>query len=316
MADSEITSSFPTYLRRRLLTSSLTLLGVVTIVFALVHLLPGDPAETMLARAGAGPEAVASLRVELGLDRPLPAQYLAWLAGLARGDLGQSLFNGRPVAALIAEQFPHTAALALAAFAWAVMLGLVLGGASAYRPGTWLDRIAMALAVGGVAVPVFWSGLLLIWLFSVRLGWLPPAGADDWRGLVMPTMVLGYASAGSIARLTRASLGEILRQPYITTAHAKGLTRRQVLLRHAARNAAIPVLTVAGLQLGFLLGGTVVTETLFSRPGLGKLLVDAIVWRDLPVVQGVALVVAGIYVVVNLLVDVAAGWLNPRVGWE
>ncbi len=316
MSHSEPTNSFPTYLRRRLLTGSLTLLGVVTVVFALVHLLPGDPAETMLARAGAGPEAVASLRVELGLDRPLPAQYLAWLASLARGDLGKSLFNGRPVAALIAEQFPYTAALALAAFAWAVLLGVALGGASAYRPGSWLDRIAMALAVGGVAVPVFWSGLLLIWLFSVRLGWLPPAGADDWRGLVMPAMVLGYASAGPLARLTRASLGEILRQPYITTAHAKGLTRRQVLLRHAARNAAIPVLTIAGLQLGFLLGGTVVTETLFSRPGLGKLLVDAIVWRDLPVVQGVALVVAGIYVVVNLVVDVAAGWLNPRVGWE
>ncbi len=316
MSDFTSANSFPAYLRRRLLTGSLTLLGVVTVIFALVHLLPGDPAETMLARAGAAPEAVTALRAELGLDRPLPAQYLAWLAHLAHGDLGKSLFNGRPVAALIAEQFPHTAALALAAFAWAVALGLILGSVAAYWPGSWLDRSAMALAVGGVAVPVFWSGLLLIWLFSVRLGWLPPAGAEDWRGLVMPAVVLGYASAGPIARLTRASLGKVLSEPYITTAHAKGLTRRQVLLRHAARNAAIPVLTVAGLQLGFLLGGTVVTETLFSRPGLGKLLVDAILWRDLPVVQGVALVVAGIYVLVNLVVDLAAGWLNPRVGWE
>lgn len=316
MSDFTSANSFPAYLRRRLLTGSLTLLGVVTVIFALVHLLPGDPAETMLARAGAAPEAVTALRAELGLDRPLPAQYLAWLAHLAHGDLGKSLFNGRPVAALIAEQFPHTAALALAAFTWAVALGLILGSLAAYWPGSWLDRSAMALAVGGVAVPVFWSGLLLIWLFSVRLGWLPPAGAEGWRGLVMPAAVLGYASAGPLARLTRASLGEILRQPYITAAHAKGLTRRQVLLRHAARNAAIPVLTVAGLQLGFLLGGTVVTETLFSRPGLGKLLVDAILWRDLPVVQGVALVVAGIYVLVNLVVDLAAGWLNPRVGWE
>lgn len=316
MSDFTSANSFPAYLRRRLLTGSLTLLGVVTVIFALVHLLPGDPAETMLARAGAAPEAVTALRAELGLDRPLPAQYLAWLAHLAHGDLGKSLFNGRPVAALIAEQFPHTAALALAAFTWAVALGLILGSLAAYWPGSWLDRSAMALAVGGVAVPVFWSGLLLIWLFSVRLGWLPPAGAEGWRGLVMPAAVLGYASAGPLARVTRASLGEILRQPYITAAHAKGLTRRQVLLRHAARNAAIPVLTVAGLQLGFLLGGTVVTETLFSRPGLGKLLVDAILWRDLPVVQGVALVVAGIYVLVNLVVDLAAGWLNPRVGWE
>jgi glutathione transport system permease protein len=309
-------STFPAYLRRRLFTGLLTLLGVATIVFALVHLLPGDPAATMLARAGASPEAVASLRAELGLDRPLPQQYVNWLAGVARGDLGQSLFNGRPVAALIREQARYTLALALAAFTWAVALGLTLGILAATHPHGLLDRLAMVVAVGGIAVPVFWSGLLLIWLFSVRLGWLPSGGGEDASALVLPAFVLGCASAGPIARLTRASLIDIQRQPYILAARAKGLGRWRILLVHAGRNAIVPVLTITGLQLGFLLGGAVVTETLFNRPGLGKLLVDAILWRDLPLVQGVTLVVAGTYVVVNLLVDLAAGWLDPRVGWQ
>ena len=316
LSDGPPNASFPAYLRRRLLTGGLTILGVITVVFALVHLLPGDPAETMLARSGASPEAIAALRLELGLDHPLPAQYAGWLAHLARGDLGRSLFNNRPVRDLIAEQFPYTLTLALVAFTWAVLLGVSLGVASALRPGSWLDRLASGLAVGGVAVPVFWSGLLLLWLFSVRLRWLPPAGAQGWRSLIMPALVLGYASAGPIARLTRASLLEVLRQPYITAARARGLNRWGILGRHAARNAAIPIVTIAGLQLGFLLGGAVVTETLFSRPGLGKLMVDAILWRDLPVVQGVALVIALIYVVVNLGVDLLAGWLNPQAGWE
>lgn len=311
----EIPVTFAAYLRRRLLTASLTLLGVATAAFAMIHLLPGDPAETMLARAGASPEAVAALRATLGLDRPLPVQYAGWLMDLARGQLGASLLNGRPVAALIAEQFPHTLTLAAAAFSWALLLGMALGVVGARWPGSWADRLATLAAVGGVAVPVFWSGLLLIWLFSVRLGWLPPAGAQGARAIVMPALVLGYTSAGPVARLTRASLLEVLAQPYITAARAKGLSQPQVLLRHAAANAAIPVLTIAGLQLGFLLGGTVVTETVFSRPGLGRLLVDAILWRDLPVVQGVTLTIAGAYVLVNLAVDLLAGWLNPARGW-
>ncbi len=305
-----------TFLRRRLLTGTLTLWAVVTLIFALVHLLPGDPAETMLARAGASPDAVAALRAELGLDRPLTTQYATWLANLLRGELGMSLFNGRPVAALVREQAAHTFALAGAAFAWALVLGLGLGLAAGSRPGSARDRLASALAVTGVAVPVFWSGLLLIWLFSVRLGWLPSGGADGWRNLVLPAFVLGFASAGPIARLTRASLIDILDEPYILAARARGVPSRRVLLRHVARNAVVPVLTVAGLQLGFLLGGTVVTETLFNRPGLGKLLVDAILWRDLPLVQGVALVVALTYVLANLAVDLAAGWLDPRAGWQ
>jgi peptide/nickel transport system permease protein len=304
------------YVGRRILTGALTLFGVATVVFALVRLLPGDPAETMLAQSGAPPEAVAALRAELGLDRPLVDQYVRWLDALAQGNLGRSLFYNRPVAQLIGEQFPSTLELALAAFAVAIGLGIPLGVVAALRRNSWVDRMAMTTAVVGVAVPVFWSGLLLIWLFSVRLGWLPPAGAGSWRALVMPALVLGFATAGPLARLTRATLLDVLGQPYITVARAKGLTERGVLLRHAARNALIPLLTIAAVQLGFLLAGTVVTETLFGRPGLGRLLVDAILQRDLPVIQGVALVIAGIYVLANLVVDLSAGWINPQVGWQ
>lgn len=300
-------------LRRRLLVAFLTVLGVGTVVFALVRLLPGDPAETMLARAGAGPAAIAALRVELGLDRPLLVQYGDWLGHAARGDLGRSLLNNRPVAELIGEQWRSTAILAAVAFAWAALLGVALGVLSAAYPHRWPDRLATVLAVGGVAVPVYWSGLLLIWLLSVKLSWLPPpTGAPS--SALLPGLVLGYAAAGPIARLTRAGLLEILSQPYITAAYAKGLNARQVLWRHAARNAAGPVLTIAGLQLGFLLGGAVVTESVFNRPGLGRLLVDAILWRDLPLVQGVALVLALTYVGINFLVDLLAAVVDPRTG--
>lgn len=308
--------SFVVFLRRRLLTGALTLLAVATVIFALVHLLPGDPAETMLARAGAGPQAVAALRAELGLDRPLVVQYADWLTHAVRGELGHSLLNSRPVADLIREQWSYTAALAAAAFVLALLVGVGLGAVAAAHSGTWVDRAAMALAVTGVAVPVFWSGLVLIWVFSVWLPWLPSAGARGGASLILPAVTLGWATAGPIARLTRARLSEILRQPYITAGRARGLSERRILWKHAARNAAGAVLTIAALQLGFLLGGAVVTETLFNRPGLGRLLVDAILWRDLPLVQGVALVVAGGYVLVNLTVDIAAGWLNPRAGWR
>jgi ABC-type dipeptide/oligopeptide/nickel transport system permease component len=302
-------------LRRRLVVAILTLLGVATVVFAMVRLLPGDPAETMLARAGAGPEAVAGLRAELGLDRPIPAQYVEWLGQVARGNLGRSLLNNRPVSELIAEQWRSTAILALVAFAWAILTGVPLGVIAARHHGRWPDRFATTFAVIGVAVPVFWSGLLLIYLLSYGLGWLPPPAGTPASAL-LPGAVLGFAAAGPIARVTRASLLDVLAQPYITAARARGLTWRAVLLRHAARNAAVPVLTVAGLQLGFLLGGAVVTESVFNRPGLGRLLVDGILWRDLPLVQGVALALAATYVIINLLVDLLSGWLDPRQGWR
>jgi len=304
------------YLGRRCLTAFMTLLGIATVVFAVVRLLPGDPAQVMLARSGASPLAVAALRSELGLDRPLAVQYLDWLTALARGDLGRSLFNGRAVVDLIREQLPYTLELAVAAFAVALPLGLTLGAVGARWPNSAAGRAAMVVSVAGVALPVFWSGLLLIWVFSVQLAWLPPAGADSWRALVMPALALGFATAGPIGRLTRASLMEVSVQPYVVVAHAKGLPERQVFVNHALRNAAVPLLTIAGLELGFLLGGAVVTETLFSRPGLGKLLVDAILWRDLPLVQGVVLVIASLYVITNAAVDVGAGWLSPQAGWQ
>ena len=313
-----MTDSAPTFLpmlRRRLVVALLTLIGVATVVFAMVRLLPGDPAETMLARAGAGPEAVAALRAELGLDRPVVTQYAEWLGRVARGDLGRSLLNNRPVRELIAEQWRATAILALIAFIWAVVVGVPLGVIAARYHRRWPDRFATTIAVVGVAVPIYWSGLLLIYLLSYGLGWLPPPAGTPASAL-LPGMVLGFAAAGPIARVTRASLLDVLAQPYITAARARGLAWRAVLLRHAARNAAVPVVTVAGLQLGFLLGGAVVTESVFNRPGLGRLLVDGILWRDLPLVQGVALVLAATYVVINLVVDLLAGWLDPRQGWH
>ncbi len=303
------------YFGRRCLVGALTLLGVATVVFALIHLLPGDPAETMLARSGATPAAVAELRRQLGLNEPIWVQYARWLPALARGDLGASLFYGRPVAQLIGENFAYTVQLAVAALAWALALGLPLGIAGARWPGQWPDRAAMVLAVGGAALPVFWSGLLMIWLFSVRLAWLPATGVEGWRSLVLPSLVLGFAVAGPIARFTRAVLRDVLAQPYVQVAAAKGLSAGYVLSRHVLRAGAVPILNIVGLQLSFLLGGAVVTETLFSRPGLGRLLVGAIMWRDLPVVQGVALLIAAVYVLTNLALDLLAGWLDPRVQW-
>lgn len=312
---SHSSGSYLVLLRRRLVVAALTLFGVATVVFSLIRLLPGDPAATMLAQAGASPESIAALRAELGLDRPLLVQYGDWLGGAIRGDLGRSLLTNRPVLELIGEQWRATALLASFSFAWAVFLGVSLGAIAAHARQRWLDWLTTGVAVTGTAVPVFWSGLLMIWILSVLLGWLPPPSGSP-LSVVLPGLVLGHAAAGPIARLTRASLLEVLAQPYIAAARAKGLTERAVLWQHAARNAAIPVLTVAGLQLGFLLGGAVVTETVFNRPGLGRLLVDGILWRDLPLVQGVALVIAVTYVVLNLAIDLLVGWFDPRVGWQ
>jgi ABC-type dipeptide/oligopeptide/nickel transport system permease component len=304
------------YIWRRVLAGLLTLWGVATVVFALLRLLPGDPAETMLAQSGASPAAVAALRLQLGLDQPLGVQYVQWLHSLALGDLGESLFSRQPVAEVISQQLPFTAALAAAALIWSLTLGLALGIGAARWAGRWPDHLAMTLAVAGSTVPIFWSGLLMIWIFAVGLRWLPATGVVGWRSLLMPSLSLGFASAGPIARLTRAQLLHVLAQPFVTAARGKGLSPRQVIARHALRNAAIPLLTLAGLQISFMLGGTVITETVFGRPGIGRLLVEAILNRDLPVVQAVALLIATTYVLVNLAVDLAAGWLDPQIAWR
>jgi ABC-type dipeptide/oligopeptide/nickel transport system permease component len=300
------------YVIQRMITALGVLFGVITVVFLLLHVIPGDPAETMLAGSGASEAEISQTREQLGLNDPLPVQYGRYLFNTFRGDLGRSLFSNRPVTVTIAEQLPATLQLAAAALLVAVLLGLGLGILAALRADTWIDQLVMGVAVLGVSVPVFWSGLLLIWTFSVSLNWLPATGADDWRHLVMPAMVLGLVGAGPIARLVRASLINALRADYISMARAKGLPSNAVIGRHAVRNAIIPVITLIGLQAGFLLGGTVVTEAVFARPGLGRLVVEAILSKDLPVVQGIVLLTAATYVTINLLVDLTTLALDPR----
>mgnify|MGYP001142661060 CR=1 FL=1 len=304
------------YVGRRLLGAIPVLWGVATLVFIVLRLLPGDPAEVMLSEAGGSAAAIAELRDELGLDDPLLLQYGRYLVNLLRGDLGTSLFSRRPVLSLIGEQLPSTLELALAAMFVALILGVGLGILAAVKRRTWWDRLAMSFSIAGVSLPIFWTALLLIWLLSLRLGWLPATGAGSPAHLVLPALVLGFASAGAIARLVRASLLEVLSQDYVNTARAKGLSEGLVLLRHAVRNALIPVITIAGLQFGFLLGGAVVTETIFARPGIGRLLVNAIQWKDLTLVQGIALLAAVTYTLVNLAVDLAYVVLDPRIRYD
>ena len=238
------------------------------------------------------------------------------LLGLAQGDLGTSLFTHRPVSTTIAEQLGSTIELAVAAMFVAVGLGALLGIVAAVTHGSWLDAAATTLAVTGVSVPIFWSSLLLIWLLSLQFDLLPATGQGGPEHLIMPALVLGFASAGAIARLVRASLLEVLDQDFVTTARAKGLHARVVLARHALKNAFIPVITVIGLQFGFLLGGTVVTETIFSRQGIGRLMVNAILWKDFPLVQGIVLLAALVYTLVNLSVDVMYAYLDPRIHYD
>jgi ABC-type dipeptide/oligopeptide/nickel transport system permease component len=300
------------YIARRLILSVPMLLGLTIIVFAMMHLLPGDPAEVILAQSGARPDAVARLRSQLGLDQPLPVQYGRFLGGLLQGNLG-SLFTNRPVSEIVAQNLPATMELAGAAMLLAIFLGMSLGIAAAVNQGSWIDHLTMTLAVLSLAMPGFWLALLLIYLFSLYLGWLPSGGQGTWQHLVLPAAVLGANSAATVARLVRSGLLEVMQLDYIVTARAKGLSERLVLLRHAVKNALVPVITVIGLQFGFLLGGTVVMETVFARQGLGRVAVEAILYKDLPVVQGIVLLVAAIYLVVNLLVDISYAFLDPRI---
>ena len=297
---------------RRLVVASFALWGIATLVFILLRVLPGDPARTILAASGASETAIAQARQQMGLDEALPVQYGHYLWNLARGDLGRSLFSNRPVLLTLAEQLPSTFELAVAALAITIALGLGLGVLAALYVGSWVDRVTIGIAVLGVSTPLFWSGLLLIWLFSLALRWLPASGADSWQHLVMPATLLGFVGAAPLARLIRSNLLTTLQADYITVARSKGLPEALVLLRHAFRNALLPGLNLVGLQAGFLLGGTVVTETVFARPGLGRVVVDAILWKDLPVVQGAVLLIASTYVVINLGVDLIAMVLDPR----
>ena len=302
-----------TFTLRRFLSMLLVLWGVVTLTFFAIRLLPGDPATVIISQGGGSAKDIAQLRERLGLDEPLPVQYGRFLGRLVQGDLGTSLVSHRPVSDAIAEQLPHTLALATSATLLSVVLGVSMGVLAATHQGTWVDQLCITLAVLGVSLPILLSGLLLILLFSLVLGWLPATGQGSWRHLVMPALVLSMASLGTIARLVRTQMLEVLPQDYVSVARAKGVSERAILWRHALRNALIPVITIIGLQFGALLGGTMVTESLFSRRGLGRLVVDAISWKDYPLVQGVVILVAAIYVIVNFLVDISYGLLDPRI---
>lgn len=301
------------YVRRRLLLAVPTILLTSLVVFLMLFLIPGDPASIYLGENQASPERLAEIRRSLGLDRPIYVQYADFLWKAARGDLGRSIQTSRPVALEIGDRLPNTIVLALAAMALAVLLGVTLGVISGLRQNTWVDTVLMLAALTGVSVPVFWLGILLIMLFAVRLQWLPATSNDGVRGLILPAMSLALLSTATLARLVRSSMIEVLGQEFLTSARAKGLRGSVVTLRHALPNALIPVVTVIGLQFGSLLSGAVITETVFARPGLGKLVVDSIQNKDFPVVQGVILVLATIYVGVNLLVDLSYALIDPRI---
>lgn len=303
-----------TYLARRLFTSLLVLLGVSVLTFSMLHLVPGDPVTAMLGRQAVSADKAEALREQLGLNDPLPVQYWRYLSGALQGDLGTSIRSNRPVSDMIAEQLPSTIRLTLVAIPLAVLIGGGLGLLAAVRRGTWLDTATMTVAISGISIPSFWLGLLLILLFSVGLGWLPSvAPSNDWRGLILPAITLAVAEGAVISRVTRASMLEVMGKEYVTTARSKGLSERWVITRHGLRNALIPVVTIIGLQIGFLLVGSIIVETIFARQGLGRLAITAINNRDFPLVQGVVLVTASTYVLINTFTDVVYAYLDPRI---
>jgi len=309
---------------RFLLSKTLSLIVVlwlVTIIaFVVIRLAPGDPSATMLG-SDATPQAVAEFRMNYGLDRPIPVQYMAWLGHVLTGDLGTSIYLGRPVTAAILDRLPISLTLTLAAFAIAVVSGVALGITAAYWRNSWVDRVVSAIAALSLSIPSFWLGICLIYLLAVRWPVFPSGGfVEPWndpsgslRHLVLPAFALGYLQIGLIARVTRASMLEAMRGDYVRVARAKGVSEFNVVINHAFRNALIPVLTVAGISLGVLFGGAVIIETVFTIPGVGRLLINAVVRRDYPVVQGALLAVACWYVLVNLLVDVLYTLCDPRI---
>jgi peptide/nickel transport system permease protein len=304
-----------TYVGRRLLAAVPTLWGVATAVFIMARLLPGDPAR-VIAGLLATPEQVDRLRHQLGLDQPLPVQYLDYLGRLVRLDLGTSAHFGTPVAVEIASRLPYTAELALTAAAIAAVLGVLAGVAAALRRNTPVDVAISAVSVLGISVPAYWLGLMLIVVFAVQLRLLPAAGADSPAGIVLPALTLALLSVGLIARMTRSSLLEVLGQDYVRTARAKGARPSRVVLVHALRNALVPIVTALGLQLGALMGGAVLTESVFGWPGVGRLLLDSIFFRDYPMVQGLVLLFAVTYIAINLVVDLLYVAVDPRVRYD
>jgi peptide/nickel transport system permease protein len=310
------------YIGRRCFSMIFVLFGVSLLVFMMVHLIPGDPA-LMVAGMEASEEQVEKIRESLGLDRPYHIQYLDYMSQALMGDMGRSIHSRKPVAALIREFFPVTFELTTASIAIASLIGIMVGVVSAVRQYSLFDYLSMVWALTGISMPIFWIGLLLMWFFSIYLGWLPTGGWDQrfWslnglRHAVLPVLTLSGISVAMIARLTRSTMLEVIRQDYITTARAKGVREVYVIYLHALRNALIPVVTYMGLQYGILLGGAVVTEQIFSIPGIGRLLVQAVYDRDYPVIQGCILFIAMIFIIINLVVDLLYGLLDPRIRYE
>ena len=301
------------YLARRVLAVVPVLFGVTLAVFSMLFLVPGDPVKMMLAEFVTSPDQIAQMRAQLHLDEPLPQQYGRFVANALRGDLGTSIRSRRPVATEIAENVASTAQLALASMAVAIAIGVPLGLVAAIFRNTWLDVGSMVVALLGVSMPSFWLGLLMIFVFSLHLAWFPATGGGDLLHLVLPSLTLGTIASAIIARLTRSSMLEVLGQDYVRTARAKGLAWWGVVVRHALKNALIPIITIFGLQFGNLLAGAVIVETVFSRPGLGRLIVGGILAKDFPLVQGTVLFVAASYVMINVLVDVAYAFVDPRI---
>ncbi len=289
-----------------------TMLIVTVFVFLFVHLLPGDP-----ARLAAGPEAdeetVMLVREQLGLDRPLPEQFVSFVTNAATGNFGKSIRTQRPVIDEISDRFGPTLGLTFTSMIWAVIFGLVVGVISAVRRNQWPDRVGMTLAVSGISFPPFALGIILMEIFSVELGWLPTVGADSWQHYILPSITLGASVAAVMARFTRSSLVEVFGDDYIRTARAKGVPEKGVIFRHGLRNALIPVVTMMGLQFGYLLGGSIVVEKVFNWPGMGRLLVDAVDMRDYPVLQTCVLLFSIEFLIINLIVDLLYGFINPAI---
>jgi peptide/nickel transport system permease protein len=303
------------YFFRRVLLAVPVLLGVATLVFSLIHLVPGDPAQAMIGD-GASPQDVAELRKNLGLDQPLVTQYVTFLSNAVTGDLGRSFRTGQPVTTMIIERIPATAELAVAAMIIAIVLAIPLGVIAAVWRGTAVDYSAMTFALAGVSIPNFWLGPLLAIVFAVELGWLPVSGRGTLAHLVLPAISLGLALAAILARMTRASLLDELGELYVRAARARGVSNTAAISRHALRNSMVPLLTIVALQFGAVLTGAVITETIFAWPGIGRLLIQSIGFRDYPMVQGCILLIAVTYVTVNLITDLMYGFLDPRIRYE
>lgn len=303
------------YLARRALALVPILFGITVVTFVILRVIPGDPIQALIDERGVGIDqaTLESIREQFGLDKPLPVQYGKFVVDAVKGDLGRSFATRQPVSTELLGRLPATARLAGAAMACAAVAGMLLGMIAAARRTTWLDSASMVVALSGLSIPVFWLALILMYVLSVRLGVLPASGYGNWRNIIMPAIALAAAPAAVIARITRSAMLEVIGSDYVTTARAKGLPERTVIWRHALRNALVPVITILGLQIGGLLSGAVITETIFNWPGVGRLLIDSILRRDFPVVQGGVILVAGIFAVVNVATDLLYAAVDPRI---